>query len=155
VQRAQPSAAGDQHQAAGHARQQQADLLVSGRVIEQQKDLLARHVVPPSRRPGLCAGRDLRRVYPGGQQQAGQRVGGPDRPLVWRVGVQWQEELPVGEACGQLAGGSLGGTRDPVGLLWAARVVIIRASYHCGTSRRPGRSARHRLTARLPARRPQ
>ena len=52
---------------------------------------------------------------PGGQQQAGQRIGGVDRPLSLCVGVQGQEELPVREAYGQLVGGvdRKGGLADP------------------------------------------
>ena len=115
VQRGQPPAAGDQYQAARGAGQQRPDLLMAGRVIEQQQDLLTRHQVAPACRPGLQSRRDLRRGEPGGQQQAGQRIGGVDRPLPTRVGVQRQEELPVREACGQPVRGMdrEGGLADP------------------------------------------
>ena len=97
-QRGQVPAAGDQHHAAG---QQRGDLLMGGRVIEQQQHLLPGQEVPPPSGPGRQAGRDLLRPGPGGQQQAGQRVGRVDRPLTRRVGVQRQEELPVRELFGQ------------------------------------------------------
>ena len=115
LQRGQPPAAGDQHQAARGAGQQRPDLLMPGRVIQQQQDLLARHVIAPPRRPGLQPGRDLRRGHPGGQQQAGQRIGRVDRPLPGGVGVQRQEELPVREAPGQPVRGvhREGGLADP------------------------------------------
>ena len=97
LQRGQPPAAGDQHQAARRARQQRPDLLMPGRVIQQQQDLLPRQVITPPSRPSLQAGRDLLRGDPGGQQQAGQRIGRVHRPLAGRVRVQRQEELPVRE----------------------------------------------------------
>ena len=97
-QRGQPAAAGDQHQAARGAGQQRPDLFMAGRVIEQQQDLLARHLVTPAPGPGLQPRRDLRRGHPRGQQQARQRIGRVDRPLAHRVGVQRQEKLPIGEA---------------------------------------------------------
>ena len=74
---------------------------MSGRVVEQQQHLLPGQVIPPPRRPRLQAGRDLRRPDPGGQQQAGQRVGRVHRPLPRRVRVQRQEKLPVRESAGQ------------------------------------------------------
>ena len=101
LQRGQPAAAGDQHQAARAAGQQRPDLLVTGRVIEQQQDLLARHLVTPPAGPGVQPGRDLRRGHPGGQQQAGQRIGRVHRPMPGGVGMQRQEELPVREGPGQ------------------------------------------------------
>ena len=76
-----------------------------GRVIEQQQDLLARHMIAPARGAACQSGRDLRRSEPGGQQQAGQRVGRADRPLSLGVGVQRQEKLPIGEVPGQPVGG--------------------------------------------------
>jgi hypothetical protein len=70
-QRRKAAAAGDQHQAADGTGQHWPDLLVPGRIVEQQQDLLARDVIAPPGRPGLHAGRDPRRGHPGGQQQAG------------------------------------------------------------------------------------
>ena len=101
LQRGQVPAAGDQHQAARGARQQRGDLLMPGRVIQQQQCLLPGQVIAPPRGPGLHAGRDLLRPDSGAQQQAGQRVHGLDRPLARRVRVQRQEKLPVREAAGQ------------------------------------------------------
>src|SRR5207249_5577691 len=46
-------------QAARGARQQRPDLLVPGRVIQQQEDLLARNVMTPPACTGLHPGRDL------------------------------------------------------------------------------------------------
>ena len=97
----QPAAAGDEHQAARGAGQQRLDLLLAGGVVEQQKDLLARHVAAPLPGPRVQPGRDLPRGQPGGQQQAGQRIGGVDRPPPGGVGVQREEELPVREGPGQ------------------------------------------------------
>jgi hypothetical protein len=57
--RGEPPAAGDQHQGTGGAGQQRADLLMAHGVIQQQQNLLAGQVVPPSRRASLRAGRDL------------------------------------------------------------------------------------------------
>ncbi len=101
----QPPAAGDQDQAAGRAGQERPDLLMPGRVIQQQQDLLARDIVTPPARPGLQAGRDVLLGDAGRQQQAGQRVGWANRPLAGSVGVQGKEELPVREARGQLVRG--------------------------------------------------
>jgi hypothetical protein len=70
---------------------------MTGRIIKQQQDLPARHVVAPPCRPRLQPGRDLRRRDPGGQQQARQRVGRVDRPLPAGMGVQRQEKLPSGK----------------------------------------------------------
>ena len=86
-----------------------------GRVIEHQQIFLPASVVPPPRRPRLQPGRDLRRGHPGGQQQAGQRIGRVDRPLPGGMGVQRQEELPVREAAGQPVRGvhREGGLADP------------------------------------------
>jgi hypothetical protein len=90
-------------------------LVVPGRVVEQQQNLLARDVIAPPGRPGLQPGRDLLRGHPRGQQQAGQRIGRIDRPLPGGVGVQRQEELPIWEAPGQPVGGvhREGGLADP------------------------------------------
>jgi hypothetical protein len=104
-QRGQPAPAGDQHQAARRAGQERPDLLVPGRVIQHQQDLLARDVVAPPCRPRVGPGRDLSRGHPGGQQQAGQRIGWVDRPLPLGVGMQRQEELPVREPVGELVRG--------------------------------------------------
>jgi hypothetical protein len=101
LQRDQPPAAGDQYQAAGRARQQRPDLLMPGRVIQQQQGPLARDVVTPPARPGLQAGRDVLLGHAGRQQQAGQRVSRADRPLAGGMSVQGKEELPVREAPGQ------------------------------------------------------
>ena len=97
LQRGQVAAAGDQHQAAAGAGQQRADLLAAGRIIEHQQQLLTGQPVPPQRHPCFQAGRDLRGGNPGGQQQAGQRVGRVDRLLPGRVPVQREEDLPAGE----------------------------------------------------------
>jgi len=90
-------------------------VVVPGRVIEQQQNLLARHAVTPPACPGLQPGRNLRRGHPGGQQQAGQRIGRVHRSLPGGVGVQRQEELPIGEAPGQPVRGvhGEGGLADP------------------------------------------
>ena len=101
LQRGQVPPAGDQHHAAPGARQQRGDLLMGGRVVQQQQHLLPGQVIPPPRGPGRQPGRDLLRPRPGGQQQAGQRVGRVDRPLARRVRVQRQEKLPVREIPGQ------------------------------------------------------
>jgi hypothetical protein len=50
------------------ALEQRPDLLMAGRVIEQQQDLLARHVIAPARGPGFHAGRDLRPRHTGRRQ---------------------------------------------------------------------------------------
>jgi len=71
------------------------------RVVQQQQDLLARHLVAPPRRPGLQTGRDLLGGEPGGQQQAGQRIGRIHWPLAGCMGVQRQEKLPVRKGAGQ------------------------------------------------------
>jgi len=115
VSRLMTAASGQQHQAAPGARQQRADLLVARRVIKQQQDLLACHVITPSRGPGLQPRRDLRRGDPRGQQQAGQRVCRVHRPLATRVCVQWQVELAVGKPVRQLVGRvhREGGLADP------------------------------------------
>ena len=105
VQRGQPAAAGDQDQAAGRAGEQRLNLLVPGGVIEHQQDFPARDVVPPAACPGLQARRHLLGRDPGGEQQAGQRVGRVHRALPGRVPVQRQEELPVREPAGQLVRG--------------------------------------------------
>ena len=97
LQRGQVAAAGDQHQAAAGAGQQRPDLLAAGRVIQHQQQLPLGQPVPPQRHPRLQARRDLRGGNPGGQQQAGQRVGRVDRLLPGRVPVQRQEDLPAGE----------------------------------------------------------
>jgi hypothetical protein len=101
VQRGEPPAAGDQDQAPSGTRQQRPDLVVPGRVVQQQQDLLPGHLGTPPGLTGLLAGRDPLRRDASGQQQAGQRVGRVNRPLAGRVGVQRQEELPVGEAPGE------------------------------------------------------
>ena len=129
LQRRQPAAARDQHQAAGGAGQQRPDLLMPGRVIQQQQDLLARQVITPPARPGLQAGRDLRRGEPGGQQQAGQRIGGVDRPLSRGVGMQRQEKLPVREIAGQPVGGvhgegGLADARHPIDRMDAHHAAV-------------------------------
>ena len=100
-QRGQPPPAGDQHQAPGGAGQQRPDLLMPGRVVQHQQHLLARQVIPPPGCPGLQARRDLPGADPGGQQQAGQRIGGIHRPLPRGVRVQRQEQLPVRETVGE------------------------------------------------------
>jgi hypothetical protein len=97
LQRGQPPPAGDQHQAARAARQQRPDLLVPGRIIQHQQDLLPRDAVAPPRRPRIGSRRDLGRGRPGGQQQARQGIGRSDRLLSRGMGVQRQEELPVRE----------------------------------------------------------
>ena len=74
---------------------------MAGRVIQQQQDPPARHLVTPPCRPGLPARRDVLGGDADGQQQAGQRVGRVDRPLAGGVRVQRQVELPVGEAPGE------------------------------------------------------
>jgi hypothetical protein len=68
LQRGQSPPAGDQHQAARGAGQQRPDLLMPRRIIDQQQDFLARHVITPPARPGLQPGRDLLCGDPGGQQ---------------------------------------------------------------------------------------
>ncbi len=100
-QRGQPTATGDQHQAARCRRQQRPDLLMPGRVIQHQQDLPAGHEVTPPGRTGFEPRWDLRRGEPGGQQQAGQRIRRIDRPLAGGVGVQQQEKLPVRKSPGQ------------------------------------------------------
>ena len=105
VQRGQPAAAGHQDQAAGRAREQRLNLLVPGGVIEHQQDFPACDVIPPAACPGLQARRHPLGRDPGGEQQAGQRVGRVHRPLPGRVPVQRQEELPVREPPGQLVRG--------------------------------------------------
>ena len=68
LQRGQVPTAGDQHHAARGARQQRGDLLMPGRVIQQQQDLLPGHQITPPGRPGLHAGRQVLRGQPCGQQ---------------------------------------------------------------------------------------
>jgi len=76
-QRRQPAAAGDEHRVPGGARKQRADLLMSGRVIEHQKDLPACHIVTSPRRSGLpYSGRDLLGAGSSCQRQCRQRIGG-------------------------------------------------------------------------------
>ena len=141
VQCGQPAAAGDEHQAARGARQQRLDLLVAGGVIEQQKDLLARHVAAPLPGPRVQPRRDLRRGYPGDQQQAGQRIGGVDRPPPGGVGVQRQEELPVREGPGQPVRRMHreGGLADP------GHPIDRVDLYHPATSRRRRGQHSHQL----------
>ena len=57
LQRGQPAAAGDQHQAACRPRQQRADLIAAGGVIEHQQHFLVGQVPAPRCRPGLEAWR--------------------------------------------------------------------------------------------------
>jgi len=69
-------------------------------IVEPAHGPYARH--DPDRRPNTRSpGRDLLCGDPGGQQQAGQRIGRVNRPLPGGVGVQRQEELPVREGPGQ------------------------------------------------------
>ena len=65
LQRGQPAAAGDQHQAARRPGQQRADLIAPGGVIQHQQHLLAGQMAAPGRRPCLQARRDLLRRDPG------------------------------------------------------------------------------------------
>ncbi len=97
--------AGDQDQAAAGAGQQRSDLLAAGRVVQHQQQLLTRQPVSPQRHPRFCAGRDLRGGEPGGQQQAGQRVGRVHRLLAGGVPVQRQEDLPAREPVRELVRG--------------------------------------------------
>ena len=115
VQRGQPPAAGHQHQAAPGTWQQRPDLLMAGRVIQQQQDLLAGHVITPPRGPGFQPRRDLRRGNPRGQQQAGQRIRRVHRPLAPGMAVQRQVKLAVGETASQPVGrmDREGGLADP------------------------------------------
>ena len=115
LERSHPPAAGDQNQAATGARQQRTDLIMPGRVIEQQQDPLARDVVTPPVRAGLQAGRDVLHSDASRQQQASQRISRADRRLTRGVGVQRKEELPVREPPGQPVRGvhREGGLADP------------------------------------------
>ena len=111
---------------------------MSGRVVQHQQHLLPGQVIPPPRRPGLQAGRDLLRPDPGGQQQAGQRVGRVDRLLTRRVRVQRQEELPVREI--RPAAGAPRAPRTP-----SCRPPPSRRSR--GSPPPPRRPRPHRVTA--------
>ena len=105
-QRGQVPAAGDQYQGIAGTGQQRPDLVAAGGVVKEQQQALAAHAVAPHAGPRLHAGRDLRGRDPDGLQQAGQGVGGLYRLLSGGMRVQRQEDLPVGEPRGQLAGGA-------------------------------------------------
>ena len=64
-QRGQVAAAGHQHEAPRAARQQRPHLLAAHGIVEQQQQLLTRHVITPERHPGFQARRDLRGGNPG------------------------------------------------------------------------------------------
>ena len=115
LQRGQPAAAGDQNQAARRPRQQRANLIGVGGVIQHQQHFLAGQVVAPQRRPRLQARRDPLRRDAGGEQQGGERFSRVDRPLSRSMRMQAKEDLPVGEAGGELVGGVHGerGLADP------------------------------------------
>ena len=102
-ERGQAPAAGDQNKAVRGARQQRPDLLLPGRVVQQQQDPLARDVIAPAARPGFQAGRDLLRGHPR-RQSASWPARPPGRPA-------------AGRACGRAAGGRTArrGSRGPAG----------------------------------------
>ena len=97
-------------------------------------------VTPP---PGPCVQprRNPPRGYPGGQQQAGQRIGRVDRPLPGRVSVQRQEKLPVREHPGQPVRGvhREGGLADP------GHPIDRDDPHHPATRRRGGGQRPHQL----------
>ena len=115
LQRGQPPAAGDQHQAARRPGQQRADLIAAHGVIQHHQHLLAGQVTAPGRRPCLQTRRDLLRRDPGRQQQGSKRLSRIDRLLPRRVPMQAEKDLPAGEAVSEPVGGVHGerGLADP------------------------------------------
>ena len=71
---------------------------MTGRVIQQQQDLLARHMIPPPRGPGLQPGRDLRRGHPAvSSKLASASAGSTGRwPRVWAC--NGRKNCPSGKA---------------------------------------------------------
>src|SRR5581483_9226425 len=101
VESAEPSAAGDQDQAAGRARQEGADLVLAGGVVEEDEHAPFGESRSPQRRALLQRCRDLLRVLTNLPQQNLQAVGGIDRRAVRvvrvKIEVQASVRVPVGE----------------------------------------------------------
>ena len=127
------------------AGQQRPDLVAAGGVVQDEQQPLAGDPVAPQAGARVGAGRDLAGRDPDGLQQAGQRIGGRGGALAGGVGVQRQEDLPVGVARRQLPGGAdrqrgLAGSGHPADHDDAARPgrVLELAQLGCPAGERGG-----------------
>ena len=106
VQGDQAAAAGDQHQAPGRPGQQRSDLGVPGGVVQHQQYLLAGQAAAPPLRPRLHPCRDLAGGHARAGQQVSEHLTRVGRLLAGRVGVQIDEQLPVGKGVGEQVRGA-------------------------------------------------
>ena len=78
---------------------------MAGRVVQDEQDLFAGDPVAPQSRPVIDVWGKGGSVHAGGDQQAGEGVGGIAGGLGGGVALELQEDPAVGEAVGEVVGG--------------------------------------------------